>query len=118
MPRIKLISNNKRKAILASGIVFIFCMTTIFFPLLLMRLIPQSGIGNYFLDHMYYAYITMPLILYILYIGIFWYQIKIDSYIVDVRSSRIIFGVFRPLNYIDISHTMLSDFSFFNRPFS
>ena len=81
-------------------------------------LIPQSGIGNYFFEHLYYGYISIPIILYFIYTGIFSYQIKIDPYIIDIKSQRIISGIFKLPNYIDISHTMLSDFSFFNRPFS
>jgi hypothetical protein len=83
-----------------------------------MRLIPQSGIGNYFLERLYYGYISIPIILYVIYTGIFYFNIKIDSYIIDVRSYRIISGIFKPPNYIDISHAMLSEFSFFKRPFS
>ena len=118
MPRIKLLSSNRKKALLITLLFILFSLTTIFFPLLLMRLIPQSGIGNFFLEHLYFGYLSAPLLLYIIYTGIFSYEIKIDSYIIDVKSNRIIFGIFKPLNYIDISHEMLSAFSFFNRPFS
>ena len=118
MPRIKLISTNRKTATLITLIIIVFGLATIFFPLLLMRLIPQSGIGNYFLERLYYGYISIPILLYVIYTGIFYFNIKIDSYIIDVRSYRIISGIFKPPNYIDIAHTMLSDFAFFNRPFS
>ena len=118
MPKIKLISTNRKKAPLITLIIIAFALTTIFFPLLLIRLIPQSGIGNYFLEHLYYGYFSIPILLYFIYTGIFLYQINFDSYIIDIRSSRIISGIFKASNYIDIAHKMLSDFSFFNRPFS
>ena len=118
MPRIKLISTNRKIALLITGIIIIFGLITVFLPLLLLRLIPQSGIGHYLLEHFYYAYTSIPILIYFTYTGIYFYEIKIDSYIIDVRSYRTISGVFKPPNYIDIDHTMLSDFSFFNRPFS
>ena len=118
MPKIKLTSNNRRKAILMTLLIIFFVVTTILIPLLLMRLIPQSGIGNYVLEHLYYAYAFIPILLYFIYTGVYFYKIKIDSYIIDIRSYRTISGVFKPSNYIDVSHSMLRDFSFFNRSFS
>ena len=118
MPRIKLTSNNRKIAILITLLIIIFGMTTILIPFLLMRLIPQSGIGNYVLEHLYYAYASIPILLYFIYTGVYFYKIKIDSYVVDIRSYRTISGIFQPPNYIDIAHTMLSEFAFFNRPFS
>ena len=118
MPKIKLTSNNRKKAILITLLIILFGTTTILTPFLLMHLLPQSGIGNYVLGHLYYAYISIPILLYFIYTGIFYFKIKIDSYVIDVRSNRIISGIFKPPNYIDIAHTMLSEFAFFNRPFS
>jgi len=118
MPKIKLTSNNRRNSILITLLIILFATTTILIPFLLMRLIPQSGIGNYVLDHLYYAYASIPILLYFSFTGVYFYKIKIDSYIIDIRSGRTISGIFKPPNYIDIAHTMLSEFSFFNRPFS
>ena len=118
MPKIKLTSNNRRKAILITLLIILFGATTILIPFLLMRLIPQSGIGNYVLEHLYYAYVSIPILLYFIYTGVYFYKIKIDSYVIDIRSYRTISGIFQPPNYIDIAHAMLSEFSFFNRPFS
>ena len=118
MPKIKLITSNSRIALLFTIIIIAFTLATVFFPLLLIRIIPQSGIGNYFLEHLYYGYFSIPIILYVIYTGIFSYSIKIDSHIIDVRSFRTISGIFKPPNYIDIAHTMLSEFAFFNRPLS
>jgi hypothetical protein len=118
MPKAKLICTNSKKAILITLIIISFGLITICFPLLLLRLIPQSGIGNYVLGHLYYGYISMPILLYFIYTGIYFYKIKIDPYIIDVRSFRTISSIFKSPNYIDIAHTMLSEFAFFNRPFS
>ena len=118
MPSIKLISTNRKIARLITSIVIVFGLMTILFPLLLLRLIPQSGMGHYLFEHLYYGYFSIPIMIYIISTGIFYFNIKIDSYVINVRSNRIISGIFKPPNYIDIAHTMLSDFAFFNRPFS
>ena len=118
MPKIKLISTNRRVAVIVTLIIISFFLTTIFLPLLLVYLIPQSGIGYYLLEHLYYGYLSIPIMIYVVYSGIFCFNIKIDSYIIDIRSRRIISGIFKSPNYIDISHNMLSDFTFFNRPLS
>ena len=118
MPRIKLTCSNRQKAFFVTLLIILFGGITIFAPLLLMRLIPQSGIGNFIMKYSYYIYISIPILLYFIYTGIFSYHIKIDPYVIDARSQRIISGIFKAPNYIDIPHAMLIDFSFFNRPYS
>ena len=80
--------------------------------------IPQSAIGNYFINHIYYAYSILPIILYIIITGFYYYSIKIDTYIMYVTSSRTISGLFMSKNYIEVPHDMFVGFSFFNRSFS
>ena len=118
MLRSKLTFTNRKIAILTTLIIIVFTLTTILFPLLLIRLIPQSGIGNYFSEHLHYGFSSILILLYFIYTGIFSYQIKIDSYIINIRSSSIISGILQQPNFVDIAHTMLRDFTFFNRPFS
>ena len=118
MPKIKLICTNRKKSILITLLIISFGGITILVPLLLAHIIPQSGVGNYVLGHLYYGYISIPILLYFIYTGIYFYKIKIDSYVIDIRSYRTVSGIFKPPNYIDVSHAMLSEFSFFNRPFS
>ena len=118
MPRIKLITTNRKAAIVVTLVITFFMLTTILFPLLLLYFIPQSAIGNYILNNLYFTYFMFPFIIYFFYTGIFFYKIKIDAYIIDVRSNRVIVDIFKAPSYIDISHEMLYDFSFFDRPFS
>ena len=87
-------------------------------PLLLVNIIPQSAIGNHFINHIYYAYSILPIILYIIITGFYYYSIKIDTYIIYVTSSRTISGLFMSKNYIEVPHDMFVGFSFFNRSFS
>ena len=59
MSKIKLFLTNRKIATLITLLIIVFGLTTILFPLLLIGLIPQSGIGNYILDHLYYGYILL-----------------------------------------------------------
>jgi hypothetical protein len=49
---------------------------------------------------------------------VYYYNIKIDSYVIQITSFRPVFDFFNEKDYVDISHAMLVNFTFFNRPFS
>ena len=114
----KLIVNNRNIAIFSTLIIFIFTICTLLLPLLFLKLIPQSGVSDFALKHIYLGYLFFPFLIYIIFVGVYQFRIKIDAYIVNIVSFRVITGVFRPSNYIDISHAMLFDFKIFNRPLS
>jgi len=118
MHRLNLIKTNRNIVNLATLLIAFFGFTTILFPLLLMYVIPQSGLGNYFLDHVNYAFISVPILVYFVITGVYYYRIKIDPYIIDITSYRTISGFFQKNDYVDVSHAMLKDYSFFNRPFT
>ena len=118
MPSINLKSTNRKVSILATFLTILFGIIIFVIPLLLVNVIPQSAIGNYFINHIYYAYSILPIILYIIIIGLYYYSIKIDTYIMYVTSSRTISGLFMSKNYIEVPHDMFVGFSFFNRSFS
>ena len=118
MPRIDLKSNNKKVLMLATFLTILFGIIIFVIPLFLAYIIPQSAIGNYFINNIYYAYLSLPIILYIIIIGFYYYNIKIDAYIMYVNSSRTISGLFMSKNYIEVPHDMLMQYSFFNRSFT
>ncbi len=118
MHKINLILTNRSKATLATLLIFFFGFATIFFPLVLMYIIPQSGIGHYFLDHVNYAFIAIPALVYFVITGVYYYKIKIDPYVIDITSYRTVSGFFQKKDFVDIAHTMLKDYSFFDRPFT
>ena len=118
MHKINLKVTNRNKATIATLLIFFFCFTTILFPLILMYLIPQSGLGHYFLDHVDYAFVSVPLLIYFIVTGVYYYKIKIDPYVIDITSYRTVSGIFKKKDFVDITHTMLSDYSFFDRPFT
>ena len=118
MHKINLKLTNRKKVTIVTLLITIFGLIAILLPLQLIYIIPQSGLGNYFLDHLHYGFITVPILIYFTVTGIYFYKIKIDPYIIDMTSHRTISGFFQKANSVDISHSMLMDYSFFDRSFS
>ncbi len=118
MPKINLKSTNRKVSMLATLLTILFGIVTFIIPSLLINFIPQSTVGNYFSNHTYYAYLILPIILYIIVTGFYFYSIKIDTYIMHITSYRTISGLLKARNYIEVPHDMLRQFSFFNRPFT
>jgi hypothetical protein len=118
MPKINFKSNNRNVSMSATFLTILFGIIIFVIPLLLVNIIPQSAIGNYFINHIYYTHSILPIILYIIITGFYYYSIKIDTYIMYVTSSRTISGLFMSKNYIEVPHDMFVGFSFFNRSFS
>tara|TARA_B110000444_G_scaffold64846_1_gene60765 strand:+ start:31 stop:525 length:495 start_codon:yes stop_codon:yes gene_type:complete len=118
MPRINLKSNNRKVSMLATFLTILFGIIIFVIPLLLINIFPQSAIGISFISHIYYGYSILPIILYIIITGFYYYSIKIDAYIMFVTSSRTISGLFMSKNYIEVPHDMLVQYSFFNRSFT
>ncbi len=110
--------NNSKKASLFSTGIILLILSSSFLPFIIIKFIPHSVIGNYILKYIHYMYLIIPFAIYFYYTGIYYYYIKIDPYIINLRSHRAILDTYKKSNYIDISHTMLDSFSFFNRPFS
>ena len=103
--------------ILNSFLVFL-TFSTLIIPLLFINFLPTSGVGHFFFNNLSYSLITITILSYFIFTGTFVYKIKIDPYIVQITSLRMLTGFLRPRDYIDIAHTMVKDYSFFNRPFS
>jgi len=118
MPKLNLKSTNRRVSMLATLLTILFVIVTFIIPSLLINFIPESTVGNYFSNHTYYAYLILPVVLYIIVTGFYFYSIKIDTYIMHITSYRTISGLFKARNYIELPHDMLRQFSFFNRPFT
>ena len=118
MPRINLRSNNRKLSMIATFLTILFGLIIFVIPSLLINIIPQSTIRNYFINQIYYAYAILPIILYIIVTGFYYYFIKIDAYIMHISSYRTISGLLKFKNYMEVPHDMLRNFSFFNRPFS
>lgn len=118
MNNINLTVTNRKPAIVITLLIIFFALTTIMMPFLLRYFIPQSGIGNYISEYFYYIYYFIPILIYFIYTGVFYYHIQIDPYTVNIRSYRTISGIFTQINSIDISHSMVTEFAFFNRNLS
>jgi len=118
MPSVNLKSTNRKVSILATFLTILFGVIIFVIPSLLINIIPQSAIGNHFINHIYYAYSILPIILYIIITGFYYYSIKIDAYIMHITSYRTITGLLKVKNYIEVPHNMLRQFSFFNYSFT
>ena len=118
MPRVNLKSNNRKVSLTATFLTVLVGIIIFVIPSFLINIIPQSAIGNYFSNQLYYTYSVLPIILYITIIGFYYYCIKIDAYIMYISSYRTISGLLKARNYIEVPHDILRQFSFFNRPFT
>ena len=118
MNKLNLLSSNKDKAILTTSIVVIFALVTIVIPLLFVKYIPNSIIGNYFFRNVDLLFFVIPLVIYFFYTGVFIYHVKIDPYIIAISSYNSIPIISYEKDEIDISHLMLQEYAFFNRRFS
>ena len=118
MNKINIKYNNRIKLVILNSFLVFLTFSTLIIPLLFINFLPTSGVGHFFFNNLSYSLITIPILSYFIFTGTFVYKIKIDPYIVQITSYRMMIGFGRPRNYIDIAHTMVEDYSFFNRPFS
>ncbi len=118
MNKINVKYNNRIKLVILNSFLGFLTFSTLFIPLLFINLLPTSGMGHFFFNNLSYSLITILILSFFIFTGTFIYKIKIDSYIVQITSYRMLIGFFRPIDYIDIAHTMVKDYAFFNRPFS
>ena len=118
MRKIKLVSYNKNKAVVMTFMIVIFTLITIIIPSLFVKYIPQSIVGTYLSGNTDFIFISIPILVYFIYTGVFIHFIRIDPYIINISSCRSISSIFFRKNYIDISHLMLIEYAFFNRPFT
>ncbi len=118
MNKINVKYSNRIKLVILNSFLVFLTFSTIIIPLLFVNFLPTSGMGHFFFNNLSYSLITIPILFYFIFTGTFVYKIKIDPYIVQITSFRMLIGFVRPKDYIDIAHTMVKDYSFFNRPFS
>ena len=116
MHKIKL--HNKTKITFLIGALFFLFFFTILIPLWFINYLSLSGIGHFFMDNLIYSIISSAICLYFIIVGEYYYNIKIDAYIVQVTSYRPFFDLFKEKDYVDIPHSMLADYAFFNRSLS
>ena len=118
MHRINLKLDNKTRIILFIGVLFFFFLIAVVIPLGFINYFSFSGISHFFMENLIFGLISGVILLYFTIIGQYYYTIKIDAYIIQVTSYRPILEFFKEKDYVDIPHTMLADYAFFNRPLS
>ena len=58
MHKINIKVTNRNKATLTTLFITFFGFSTILFPLILINIIPESGVGHYIFDHVNYTFIS------------------------------------------------------------
>ncbi len=110
--------SNYKIAVLFTLFIILFGVIGFIGPLILLNLIPHSIIGSFFIHNTFLIVLSILVLLYFTYTGVYIFKVNIDSYIIAITSYRSLSSIFQKRDYIDIPHGMLVDFNFFNRPFS
>ena len=110
--------NNKTKMTLLVGGLFFLFFTAIIIPEWFIIYFPFSGLSDFFTNNILYRILSAVFILYFSIFGNFYYSVNIDSYVIQITSYRVLLDLFKNKDYVDIPHSMLRDYSFFDRPFS
>jgi len=118
MHNIKLKCNNKTKITFLVGCLFFLFFTAIVIPEWFIAYLPFSGLSDFFSNNILYRIISAVVILHFILVGTFYYKLNIDSYVIQITSYSVLADLFKKKDYVDISHSMLRDYSFFDRPFS
>tara|TARA_B100000767_G_scaffold111508_1_gene106619 strand:+ start:4076 stop:4573 length:498 start_codon:yes stop_codon:yes gene_type:complete len=119
MSKVNLISTNKKTSTAVTFILVIYGFISFFVPTFLVNIIPQSAVGIFFLKYIFVLTVLFILFsIYFIIVGLYSYYLKIDAYVMYISSNRIISGLLKAKNYIEIPNDMLIQYSFFNRPFS
>ena len=117
MPRINLKSTNSKISLMVFFMIILYGIISFILPLLIINLIPQSTLGNYFIEHIFIlTFFYLLISIYFIIVGCFYYYIKIDAYVMHIESYRIFYGLLNIKNYIEVPHDMLIQYAFFNRP--
>tara|TARA_B100001250_G_scaffold351174_1_gene323200 strand:- start:244 stop:741 length:498 start_codon:yes stop_codon:yes gene_type:complete len=119
MSRIIRVRENNKKivSLVIAGILCLFFFA-ILMPFWFINFLELSGVGHFFQENIMYAIISILIIFYFSIVGVYYYKIDIDSYVLQVTSYRVIFDLFKKKDYVDFPHRMLLEYNFFNRKFS
>ena len=99
------------------GLIFLFYIAIII-PKLFIIYLPFSGFSDFFANNNLFSLVSGVVILYFMFVGTFYYKVNIDPYVIQITSYKVLLDLFKKKDYVDIPHTMLRDYSFFDRPFS
>jgi len=119
MHKINLISTNKFWVSIIIFLIIGLVIGLITIYTFTVYLIPESAIGKYILENIYYMFILVSsIIIYFSITGIYYYRLNINSYVIQATSGDVLSSLISNNDFFDISHDMLTDYSFFNRSFS
>lgn len=108
-----LIKNNKRVKKLYF-ILFCYLILFIIIPFIVLMKLENSLISVFLTNNPYVLIILLIIFFYFLFIGVYYAYFKIDSYIINISSSKLD----SKDNMLDIKHSMLENFFFKKSIFS
>ena len=118
MHKLNLKFDNKTKMTLLVGGLFFLFFTAIIIPEWFIIYLPFTGLSDFFVDNIIYRLVSAVVILHFILVGTFYYSVNVDLYVIQITSHRVLLDLFKKKDYVDIPHTMLRDYSFFDRTFS
>lgn len=111
-------SDNKFKMLIFISIMLFLFSISFLFPFWIISYFKFSGV-KHFLDDNYLVSVFFGFLFsYLLIVGQYFYNVYIDNYVLKITSYRPFSYLFSHKNYVDISHSMLVEFSFFSSPFT
>ena len=114
------VSNRKIAYIITTAIFFINIFT-IAIPLFFLYTFPTSKLAFMFFSYPnnLMSIIGFLFVIYFVISGVFYFTFKVDNYIIEVKSRRVILGFFATKDhYIEMPKSAILKYAFYNRPFT
>ena len=114
------VSNQKLAYTITAVIVFV-SVITILIPLFFLYTFPTSKLAFMFFSYPnnLMSIIGFLFVIYFVISGVFYFTFKVDNYIIEVKSRRVILGFFATKNHhIEMPKSAILKYAFYNRPFT
>ena len=114
------VSNQKLAYTITAVIVFV-SVITIVIPLFFLYTFPTSKLAFMFFSYPnnLMSIIGFLFVIYFVISGVFYFTFKVDNYIIEVKSRRVILWFFATKNHhIEMPKTAILKYAFYNRPFT
>ena len=112
--------SNFKNAYFVTVIIFFVGVVTLVFPLLLSEVFPHSNLMHKLTSYPYYfiSIFGAVFLMYFILTGVYFYTLKIDKYIIEVKSKRTVSGFLSKINVIEMPKNTIVKYAFYNRPFT
>ena len=114
------VSNQKIAYTITAVIVFV-SIIAIVIPLFFLYISSSGNVANFLFSFPNYwmSIFGVLFLMYFIIIGVFHFTFKVDNYIIEVKSRRVILGFFATKShYIEMPKSAILKYAFYNRPFT